>query len=49
MGEGEVGPDALMQRVQELTERLQAVSDPAAREAGEGLVSAVIDLYGEGL
>ena len=31
MGEGEVGPDALMQRVQELTERLQAVPDPAAR------------------
>jgi Fe-S cluster biogenesis protein NfuA len=49
MGEGEVGPDALMQRVQELTERLQAVPDRAAREAGEGLVSAVIDLYGEGL
>jgi Fe-S cluster biogenesis protein NfuA len=35
--------------VQELSERLQAVADPAAREAAEGLVSAVMDLYGEGL
>ena len=47
--DGEMGPDALMQRVQELTERLQAVPDPVAREAGEGLVSAVMDLSGEGL
>jgi Fe-S cluster biogenesis protein NfuA len=46
---GEMGPDALVERVQALTERLQSVSDPAAREVGEALVSAIMDLYGEGL
>jgi Fe-S cluster biogenesis protein NfuA len=46
---GEMGPDGLVERVQELTERLQAVPDPTAREVGEALVSAIMDLYGEGL
>lgn len=45
----ELDPDGLVARVQELTERLQAVPDPAARDAGEALVAAVMDLYGEGL
>ena len=45
----ELSPDALVERVQELTARLQGVPDPRAREAGEALVSAVMDLYGEGL
>jgi Fe-S cluster biogenesis protein NfuA len=45
----ELTPDVLVERVQELTARLQGVPDPVAREAGEALVSAVMDLYGEGL
>ncbi len=49
MAAGEMGPDGLVERVQELTERLHALPDPAARAAGEALVSAIMDLYGEGL
>jgi Fe-S cluster biogenesis protein NfuA len=45
----EMSPDHLVERVQQLNERLAAVADPAARAAGEALVSAVMDLYGEGL
>ena len=45
----ELSPDDLVQRVQDLTERLEGVADPAAREAGESLVAAVMELYGEGL
>jgi Fe-S cluster biogenesis protein NfuA len=45
----ELTPEALVQRVQELTERLEEIADPGAREAAEGLVAAVMDLYGEGL
>jgi Fe-S cluster biogenesis protein NfuA/nitrite reductase/ring-hydroxylating ferredoxin subunit len=48
-GSGAVAPEALVARVQELTERLSRVGDAAAREAAEELVAAVIDLYGEGL
>jgi Fe-S cluster biogenesis protein NfuA/nitrite reductase/ring-hydroxylating ferredoxin subunit len=35
--------------VQELTEHLAQLPDPAAREAADELVSAVLELYGEGL
>jgi len=35
--------------VQELTEQLAGLPDPAAREAADELVSAVLSLYGEGL
>lgn len=45
----ELSPDHLVQRVQDLTERLEGIADPAAREAAEGLVAAVMDLYGAGL
>ena len=38
-----------MARVQELTERLDEIADSGARESAEELVSAVIELYGEGL
>ncbi len=38
-----------MARVQELTERLAQLPDPAARESADELVSAVLELYGEGL
>ena len=40
---------ALVQRVQELTERLDAIADPQARACGEELAAAVVQLYGEGL
>jgi Fe-S cluster biogenesis protein NfuA/predicted transcriptional regulator len=42
-------PDELVERVQELTERLESIPDAAAREAAEGLIAAVMELYGEGL
>ncbi len=42
-------PDELIERVQRLTAALDEVSDPAARSHAEDLVSAVIELYGEGL
>ena len=38
-----------MARVQELTERLAQLPDQAARESADELVSAVLELYGEGL
>lgn len=40
---------ALVERVQELTARLEALADPAARACGEQLAGAVVQLYGEGL
>jgi Fe-S cluster biogenesis protein NfuA len=43
------GPDALMQRVQRLTGRLEEIADPGVRETAEELVSTIIELYGEGL
>ena len=36
-------------RVQDLTSRLESLPDPVARQSAEGLVSTVIELYGEGL
>jgi Fe-S cluster biogenesis protein NfuA/nitrite reductase/ring-hydroxylating ferredoxin subunit len=41
--------DSLVGRVQELTERLDALGDPEARACGEELAAAVVQLYGEGL
>ncbi len=46
---GAVSPEALVQRVEELTARLEQLPDPAARRLAEDLLSAVIDMYGEGL
>jgi Fe-S cluster biogenesis protein NfuA/nitrite reductase/ring-hydroxylating ferredoxin subunit len=42
-------PERLVERVQELSARLEASSDPLAREAAGELVSAIMDMYGEGL
>ena len=44
-----VSPEALIQRVEELTARVEDLPDPAARRAAEDLMSAVIDMYGLGL
>jgi Fe-S cluster biogenesis protein NfuA/nitrite reductase/ring-hydroxylating ferredoxin subunit len=57
-GVGEVGrdgaggdrdPEELVQRVQDLQERLEATGDSTAREVAEQLVSAVVQMYGAGL
>jgi Fe-S cluster biogenesis protein NfuA/nitrite reductase/ring-hydroxylating ferredoxin subunit len=42
-------PDALVRRVEELVERLDAIDDLAARETAERLLGAMMELYGEGL
>jgi Fe-S cluster biogenesis protein NfuA/nitrite reductase/ring-hydroxylating ferredoxin subunit len=39
----------LVERVQELTARLDTIEDPAARELAEELTSAVVQMYGVGL
>ena len=44
-----VSPEALIQRVEELTARVEDLPDPTARRAAEDLMSAVIDMYGLGL
>ena len=41
--------EALVARVQELTERVEAFTDPDARATTDELVAAVLQLYGEGL
>ena len=48
-GLGSPAPEALVARVQELTERLAQLPDPAARESADELVAAVLELYGKGL
>jgi Fe-S cluster biogenesis protein NfuA/nitrite reductase/ring-hydroxylating ferredoxin subunit len=46
---GAVDPEALIERVQELTAELETIADPTVRRRAEELVSAIIALYGEGL
>lgn len=41
--------EQLVQRVQELQERLQATGDASTREAADALISAVVQMYGAGL
>jgi Fe-S cluster biogenesis protein NfuA/nitrite reductase/ring-hydroxylating ferredoxin subunit len=43
------GPEQLVQRIQELQERLEATGDAATREVADQLVSAVVQMYGAGL
>ncbi len=42
-------PEELLERVQELQDRLDSVGDPASRKIAEELVSAVVQMYGAGL
>ena len=42
------GPDELVTRVQDLQARLAASGDPATRRVAEELVSAIVQMYGEG-
>lgn len=48
-GEGAVSPEALIQRVEELTAQVEQLPDPLARRISEDLVAAVIEMYGLGL
>jgi Fe-S cluster biogenesis protein NfuA/nitrite reductase/ring-hydroxylating ferredoxin subunit len=41
--------EELVERVQRLTEQVEALDDPAARDAADALAGAVVQLYGEGL
>ena len=47
--DGSASPEELVQRIQDLQERLEATGDAATREAADALVSAVIQMYGAGL
>jgi Fe-S cluster biogenesis protein NfuA/nitrite reductase/ring-hydroxylating ferredoxin subunit len=38
-----------LDRFQELAARLESIDDPVAREVAEGMVGAMLELYGEGL
>jgi Fe-S cluster biogenesis protein NfuA len=42
-------PEVLLERVQELSEAVEELGDPRARELCSDLVSAVIAMYGDGL
>jgi Fe-S cluster biogenesis protein NfuA len=42
-------PELLLERVQQLSEQLEELPDPRARELASELVSAVIAMYGDGL
>ena len=48
-GPGTASPEELIERVQRLSAELERVDDPVARGRAEELVSAVIELYGDGL
>ena len=41
--------DALVQRIEELAERLEQLPDPESRETAQELMAATLELYGEGL
>jgi len=43
------GPEQLVQRIQDLQERLEANGDAATRDLADQLVSAVVQMYGAGL
>jgi Fe-S cluster biogenesis protein NfuA/nitrite reductase/ring-hydroxylating ferredoxin subunit len=47
--DGSAIPQQLVQRVQDLQERLDATGDAATREVADQLVSAVVQMYGAGL
>jgi len=44
-----VSPEALVQRVEELTAQVEQIPDARSRRVAEDLMSAVIDMYGLGL
>jgi Fe-S cluster biogenesis protein NfuA/nitrite reductase/ring-hydroxylating ferredoxin subunit len=41
--------DDLLERVRDLSDRVEAIADPAAREAAQELVGAVLEMHGAGL
>ncbi len=46
---GSESPEQLVQRIQDLQERLEAAGDSATHEVADQLVSAVVQMYGAGL
>ncbi len=46
---GPADPQQLMDRVQELRERLEQLADPITHDAAEDLVAAIVQMYGAGL
>ncbi len=42
-------PEALIERVQELSEEVERLEDPRSRALAQELIGAVLDLYGDGL
>jgi Fe-S cluster biogenesis protein NfuA len=48
-GPPHTGTEALVERVRQLTERLETIDDPVVRENTHELIGAIIELYGEGL
>jgi Fe-S cluster biogenesis protein NfuA/nitrite reductase/ring-hydroxylating ferredoxin subunit len=44
-----LAPPDPVERFQELATRLEAIDDPAAREAAEDMIAAMLELYGQGL
>jgi Fe-S cluster biogenesis protein NfuA/nitrite reductase/ring-hydroxylating ferredoxin subunit len=45
----EVRPEQLLERVQELQERLDVTGDPATRRIADDLIAALVQMYGAGL
>ena len=46
---GDLRPELLLERVRDLTERVDELSDARARTLAQELVAAVIAMYGDGL
>jgi Fe-S cluster biogenesis protein NfuA/nitrite reductase/ring-hydroxylating ferredoxin subunit len=42
-------PEELLERVQRLSERVERLEDPAARDAAQDLVAAILEMHGAGL
>ena len=49
MATGTVDPAELLERVRELTERVDELPDPRARDLAQELVAGVVAMYGDGL
>ena len=49
MNQTETAGHELVDRVQELTTRLEEIGDPDARACADDLATAIVQLYGEGL
>jgi Fe-S cluster biogenesis protein NfuA/nitrite reductase/ring-hydroxylating ferredoxin subunit len=46
---GDSSPEELLERVQRLSERVERLEDPEARDAAQELVAAILEMHGAGL